>query len=251
MRILVRAIGWVVVVAFAVTFSVTIVALTTNKLTIAPSYLKGLFVSLIIEVISASFFLFYKGIGEESSSRMLDELKNIVAKQDGIPVEEVKLEMLQRRLMPSTPCEDCGKDYRAIIYWDDDYAQTLFNFEGRTPNFQAVNPCSVGHLHYYRTRGGCYKGYSTWETRNGERTYSQVVVIHSEFKFESPGKLKEICTNIVVRKQVVEFSYGPFTHYHMRFTEWSDTALRGKMLLIQNGNGGEDFEVGDVVLELD
>jgi hypothetical protein len=37
----------------------------------------------------------------------------------------------------------------------------------------------------------------------------------------------------------------------MRFSEWTDTELRGKMLLVPNGNGAEEIEVGDIVMELD
>ena len=82
-------------------------------------------------------------------------------------------------------------------------------------------------------------------------SFSQLVVIHSEFEFGSSGELKKMCINIAFRKQLIEFSYGPFTHYLMRFTEWSETGLRGKMLLIQNGNDETETEVGDVVMELD
>jgi hypothetical protein len=242
--------GWVIVGAFAITFSVTILALI-HRLTIAEPYLKSLFVSLIIELISAFFFLARMGFKEESNSKKLDELKALVGKLDGIDPKEVSYELIHHRLIAPPFCKDCGRDYSAIVYWRADYAQTLFNFEGRTPNFQPVNPRSEGKLHYYKSPLGVFKGFSTWVNKNGEQAYSQVVVIHRAFKFESPGKLSEICTNIVVRNKLVEFSYGPFTHYHMRFSHWSDTGLTGKMLLVKNGNAQEELEVGDIVLELD
>jgi hypothetical protein len=277
MKTLARTMGWVIVGAFTITFLVTILALI-GKLTIAEPYLKGLFGSLIIEVVSAFFLLARKEFNEASCSLEqlktvagkldgidpnkvsvesierklvgLKQLKTVAGKLDGIDPNKVSVESLERKLIGPLPCKECSKSYRGIIYWRPEYAKTLFNYLGRTPNFQGVNPRSVGDLHYYKTQSGCFKGFSTWETKNGEQTYSQVVVTHGEFIFESPGRLKEISTNIVVRNKLVEFSYGPFTHYRMRFSDWSDAVLRGKMLLIKNGNGAEEVEVGDIVLEL-
>jgi len=307
MKTLVRMMGWVIVGAFAITFLVTILALI-GKLTIAEPYLKGLFGSLIIEVVSAFFLLARKEFNEASCSLEqlktvagkldgieptkvsvesierklvglkqlktvagkldgidpnkvsvefiehklvgLKQLKTVAGELDGIDPTKVSVESIERRLIGPLPCGECTKSYRGIIYWRPEYAKTLFNYLGRTPNFRAVNPRSLGDLHYYKTQSGCFKGFSTWETKNGEQTYSQVVVTHGEFIFESPGRLKEISTNIVVRNKLVEFSYGPFTHYRMRFSDWSDAVLRGKMLLVENGNGAEEVEVGDFVLEL-
>lgn len=307
MKTLVRAMGWVIVGVFTITFLVTILTLF-GKLTIAEPYLKGLFGSLVLELVSAFFLGALKDFNEarrrleqlktvvgkqdgidpskvsvesiehklgeleqlktavrqldgmglrkvtvESIERRLsglEQLKTVVGKLDGIASNKVSVESIERKLLEPLPCKECSRSYAAIIYWDPEYAKTLFNYMDRTPNFQAVDPRSVGDLHFYKTQSGCFKGFSTWETKNGEQTYSQVVVTHGEFIFESPGRLKEISTNIVVRNKLVEFSYGPFTHYRIRFSDWSDTVLRGKMLLIQNGNGAEELEVGDIVLEL-
>lgn len=250
MKTLTRAMGWVIVGAFTITFVVTILAMA-HKLTIGEPYLKGLFASLILELVSAFFFMAKFGFYEESSLRKLEHLRKVVGKVDGIDPKEVSIDSIERKLTSPPFCQQCSKDYSAIVYWHAEYAETLFNYEGRTPNFKPVNPRSTGRFHYYKTQSGCFKGFSTWETKNGEQRYSEVVVIHNEFKFESPGRLKEISTNIVVRNKLVEFSYGPFTHYRMRFFEWTNIELRGKMFVVRNGNGSEEIEVGDIVMELD
>jgi len=56
--------GWIVVVAFAITFIVTILALLhrVTKVTIDPKYLKWLFTKMILEIIAGGFFLFYTGV---------------------------------------------------------------------------------------------------------------------------------------------------------------------------------------------
>jgi hypothetical protein len=74
--------------------------------------------------------------------------------------------------------------------------------------------------------------------------------VPSGFEFDTSDKLTLICSKTGFRKKVIEFSYGPFTHYHMRFTESSNSRLRGKMLLVQQAGGKEiETEVGDVLLE--
>lgn len=249
MLILARAVGWVVVTAFAITFAITILALI-GKVPIAEPYLNRLFAVLVADLIPAGFFLFRIGINEEAGLKTLDYFKHSIAKLDGVQPEDVTVEYLQRRQISSTHCRGCW-DYGVIIYWYPEYAEKLFNHEGGTPNFRPINPRSEGRFHYYRTPAGGYKGFSTWIGKNGEQSLSQLAVIHSEFEFDNEGNLKKMCLNIAFRKKLKEFSYAPFTHYHMRFTEWSEAALRGKMLLVQNGNGEKEVEVGEVVMELD
>ena len=249
MLILAYAIGWVVVAAFAVTFAVTILALV-DGVTMAEHYLDRLFMVLVAEMIPAGFFLFRVGVKEEANSKTLAEFKRAIARLDGVRPDEVSLEYIQRRQIASPPGRDCW-DYNAVIYWYPEYTEKLFNHDGGTPGFRPINPRSEGRLHYYKTQAGGFKGFSTWVAKNGELSFSQLVVIHSEFEFGSSGELKKTCINIAFRKTLREFSYGPFTHYHMRFTAWSETGLRGKMLLVQNSNGETETEVGEVVMELD
>ena len=215
MQVLARAIGWVIVVAFAITSAVTILALVGVLKFVNESYLDQLFLILIVELIGAGFFLFYNG-----------------HRHPGSPV-----------------CED----YRGTIHWYPNYAEIIFNYQGGTKNFQPVNPRSEGHLHFYKARSGVYKGFSLWETKNGERTYSKLAVIPTEFEFDSStGKIKKMCLKVAFRKKLEDFSYGPYTHYHMVLTQNSDFWLRGKMLLVKNGDGEErEIEIGDVILERD
>lgn len=248
MLILVRAIGWVVVTAFAITLAITILALI-GRVTIAEPYLNRLFAVLIAELVPAGFFLFHIGAKEEASSKMLSEFKRGIAKLHGVRPEEVTLEYIQRHQISPAACRE-NWDYSVTIYWHLEYAEKLFNHEGGTPDFQPINPRSEGYLHYYRTQAGGYKGFSTWVAKNGEQSFSQLAVIHNEFEFDSSGNLTKMCLNIAFRKMLREFSYAPFTHYRMRFRECSGTVLRGTMILVQNGNGEKEIEVGEVVMEL-
>ena len=57
------AIGWVIVLAFTVTFIVTILALC-KKIEMKPSYLGMLFTKLVLEIVAAGFFIFKHGVGQ-------------------------------------------------------------------------------------------------------------------------------------------------------------------------------------------
>ncbi|HMG76646.1 MAG TPA: hypothetical protein VK582_24430 [Pyrinomonadaceae bacterium] len=249
MRILVRAIGWVVVSAFAITFGVTVVGLL-RLVEIQDKYLSRLFASLVIELLSAGFFLFYSGLRDESSSKALTQIKRAIAKQDGVRVDKITPEYVAHRPFSKTLCDICLREYHSTIYWYPEYAETIFNYKDRTPNYQCVDPHSDGTILYYRNRAECYKGFSIWVSKNGTQNYSQLVVMLSEFEFTDCGKLKKVCLNVAFRNQLVEFSYGPYTHYRMRFDAWSGARVRGKMLLVQNGDTDLEVEVGDVVMEL-
>ena len=251
MERLVRVVGWVVIGTVTITFGVTILALL-RKDTIQEPYLGRLFGALIVELVSAFFFLFHVGVRDENRSRMLAEFKSIIAEQDGVAVEEITLQYVQhRQIATALACHACSRDYAAAIYWYSRYAVLLLNHDGSNAKFKALNPRSEGHLHYYKSPAGVYKGYSTWTVKNGEQDLSQLVVIPSEFEFDGSGNLKFFCVKIAFRKKLTEFSYGPFTHYHLRFYERSDTRLRGKIFLVQNGDGAEEIEVGDVGMELE
>ncbi len=56
-----KVIGWIIVAAFAVTFAITILSLI-GKVQIEDAYKKKLFNALILEIVSAGFFLFYEGL---------------------------------------------------------------------------------------------------------------------------------------------------------------------------------------------
>lgn len=61
MEYLYIVIGWIVVVAFAITFIVTIFSLI-GKISIEQKYFKFLFFKLLLEIVAAGFFLFYSGV---------------------------------------------------------------------------------------------------------------------------------------------------------------------------------------------
>jgi energy-coupling factor transporter transmembrane protein EcfT len=56
------AIAWIIIVAFAVTFVVTILALCGVIKKIPPGFLKLLFGKMILEVIAGGFYIFYTGL---------------------------------------------------------------------------------------------------------------------------------------------------------------------------------------------
>jgi hypothetical protein len=96
------------------------------------------------------------------------------------------------------------------------------------------------------SKSGIYKGFSTWETKNGEETYSKLAVIPSHFEFTPWGNIKSFWMKTAFRNPVRQFSYGPFTSYRVQFTSVSDSELRGKMYVYF---GEQETEVGDVIFE--
>lgn len=64
----VSVIVWVVVVAFAITFVITMLALI-DRITVKEGYLKILFAKLILEIVAAGLFLFYAGISSTYPDR--------------------------------------------------------------------------------------------------------------------------------------------------------------------------------------
>lgn len=89
MNLLYLAIGWLVVLAFAVTFTVTILALI-GRVIIDRGYMKALFAKLILEVIAAGFFLFYQGleIHKTSSQKIRGSPEAVYAfTAQGIPTD--------------------------------------------------------------------------------------------------------------------------------------------------------------------
>lgn len=60
MPTLYTAIGWIVILGFAATLTITLLGLI-GKVTIRDGYMKALFSAMILEIISAGFFLFYQG----------------------------------------------------------------------------------------------------------------------------------------------------------------------------------------------
>ena len=107
MLILARAIGWVVAA-----FAVTILALI-GEVAVAEQYLNRLFTVLIVELIPAGFFLFQVGVREDASAKTLVEFKCTIAELDGVRLEEVSLEYIQRRQIAPPPRESVGTTARA------------------------------------------------------------------------------------------------------------------------------------------
>jgi len=68
------AIAWVVIVAFALTFVVTILALC-KVIKIRQGYLRLLFTKMILEVIAGGFYLFYTGLGTFPTADISGEWK--------------------------------------------------------------------------------------------------------------------------------------------------------------------------------
>jgi hypothetical protein len=199
-----QAIGWVIVIAFAITFAVTIGALI-KKIKIDRRYLTPLFVKLILEVIAAGLFLFYNGFNA---------------------------------------CEQppyAGK-WKASIYWKESYAQTLFNFDKVNINFQPINPRSEGDIYIY-VESGVYRGFSIWETKNGTETYSRLAVIPSHFEFTPSDTLKSFWLKTAIREKTRDFNYAPFASYRMEFTYVSESKMIGKMILYKDGQEMEVGDV--------
>lgn len=61
--ILYLAMGWVIVVAFAITFVVAILGIC-GKFKMEPVYRRRLFTALILEIVASGFFLFRHGLGQ-------------------------------------------------------------------------------------------------------------------------------------------------------------------------------------------
>jgi hypothetical protein len=100
MTTLVSVAGWIVVVAFAATFIVSIAALI-GWIKVDEKYRSRLFTSCVLKFVAAGCFLFYSGFSHAEPRY-------------------------------------CG-DWKGTIYWYDDYSQTLFNYQGKTPDFQPLN----------------------------------------------------------------------------------------------------------------
>lgn len=207
MATLVLVLGWIIVVGFAVTFLVTIGALI-GKFKISRKYLALFVTKLVLEVVAAGFFLFYNGITE--------------------------------------PRHPYSGEWKGVVFWKDDYARRLLNYEGTDNSFKPANTRSEGNMYLYKSNTGAYAGFSIWATKNGEQTYSQLAVIPSDITFDALGRISSICLKTIFRKPLIQFSYAPYTHYHMRFTEVSESRLRGKMIAVIND---EEVEAGEVILE--
>lgn len=183
------AVGWIIVIAFGVTFIVTILALT-NAIKLPGRYLPILFTKLVLEIIAGAFFLFYRGVEAQTP--------------------------------PYTG------EWNGYVAWEDSWAQKLFN-GNNTPGFALANPRSEGVMYLYKARSGNYRAFSQWELRNGEDAYAKVVVTANDFEFDAKGKLTEMDVRAEFRKPLREFVYGPSITYHWKFDKISDTELHGKV----------------------
>jgi hypothetical protein len=185
------AVSWVIVISFAITFCVTIRGLI-GRCRIHEKYLSKLFTAVILEIVAASFFLFY---------------------------------------YTESPAQPFTGEWKAAVHWYKDFARTLFNNGNENPNFEPVNPRSEGYIYFYVSESGGYTGFSRWETKNGEQVLSQLVVIPGDFKFDPDGKVRSIELTTAFRKQLVEFSYAKYTRYRIDFYEVTNCRLRGKMIV--------------------
>ncbi|MEA3188993.1 MAG: hypothetical protein QOD99_2823 [Chthoniobacter sp.] len=68
------AIAWIIIVAFGVTFIVTVLALC-GVIEIAPGFLKLLFGKMILEIIAGGFYLFYSGLSSFPTADISGEWK--------------------------------------------------------------------------------------------------------------------------------------------------------------------------------
>lgn len=201
-------VGWIVIVAFAVTLFITIGALI-GHFYIEPRYLKILFVKLILEVIAAALFLFYRGPGTETSSY--------------------------------------SGEWHGTVSWYDDWAVKLMNPEGKLTNFTPVNPRSEGELYVYQAASGIYKGFSTWTVKNDDTALSVAAVLANNFTFTPEGSLISFDLRAHSRRVIIEGTgYGPSPLYTWHFKEDGKSKLKGKMTTIFDG---KEIEVGSVLLE--
>jgi hypothetical protein len=206
--ILYYAVGWTVIVAFAVTLFITIGALI-GRFKIQPRYLNALFVKLILEVVAAALFLFYRGPGEE--------------------------------LPPYSG------EWRGTVSWTDDWARKLMNPTNSIPDFTPINPRSEGELYIYRAPNRVYKGFSTWTVKNNETTMSVAAVLANNFIFTPKGNLVSFDVRAHSRRNMTEGSaYGPSPLYTWTFSDVSPTRLKGSMT---TPILGKPTEIGTILLE--
>lgn len=195
-RTLYYAIGWTIIVAFAVTLFITVGALI-GHFRIEPRYLNALFVKLILEVVAAAFFLFYRGPGEE--------------------------------LPPY------AGDWQGHVHWTDDWARVLMDAE-KISTFKPINPRSEGDLYIYRAGSGVYKSFSTWTVKNSDTAIATVAVVGNNFKFDPKGILKSFDVRAHSRKSLLpKGGYGPSPFYTWRFTEATSHRLVGSMTTMSDG----------------
>jgi hypothetical protein len=86
---LVIAIGWIIVVAFAVIFAMTILALV-GIVKLPARYRAVLFTKLILEVIAAGLFLFYRGMTSPELPRRIVLIHAEASNIRIVPVDQVK-----------------------------------------------------------------------------------------------------------------------------------------------------------------
>src|SRR4051812_37128435 len=79
-----NAIAWIIIVAFAVTFLVTILAVC-NVLTIPANFLRLLFYKLILEIVAGGFYIFYTGYSSFPTADITGEWKYRCTQQDANP----------------------------------------------------------------------------------------------------------------------------------------------------------------------
>lgn len=154
--------GWVMLFAFAVTFLVSILALTRVIRLADDRYLKLLFVKMICEVVAAGLFLFYNGTFNYEPPWV--------------------------------------GTWKARIDWSAEFSQTLFNHGGKAA-FIPASPRSEGTVYIVKFRKS-YTGFSLWETKNGGDTYSKLFVRIENFHFKDSRPERWDLTTAVRQKLV-------------------------------------------------
>jgi hypothetical protein len=140
-----------------------------------------------------------------------------------------------------------GGEWNGHISWNNSWADTLFNYQGKDSTFRAVDPRSEGTMFVYRSGQGVYKGFSRWETKNADDAYSILAVFPSQFLFDTAGHLTSIDMKTAIRQRYRDFPYGPFQNYRFSFSgaPSSSPEIHGAVLVLREGRADS---VGAVVL---
>ncbi len=191
------AIGWIIVIVFGLTALVTLAALV-NWIKISDFYLQKLFIALILEIVSAGFFLFRAGFGDKR--------------------------------VPYTG------EWSGNIYWADDWAIELMDPD-KTKNFVPVNPRAEGEVYIYCSSEGLYKCFATWSLKNNDEDFSKSAVLGNNFVFSEEKKLISFDFKAYARKILKEDDrMGPSPLYRVIVEEDLPHKLTAKMIIPQNNN---------------
>jgi hypothetical protein len=201
MSVLFYVIASVIILGFAATLTITLLAMA-HVIEIGDGFLRILFTKMILEVVAAGFFLFRSG------------------------------------LTPPPPPPPYVGSWQGRITWTPEYARRLFAFGGGA--FAASNPRSEGVVHISVTRDGVYQGMSLWELKNGPDSYARLAVVPDTFTFDNGGRLTGWTMPTAFRQQLRPFDYAPFVHYEMKFELADANRISGRMVAYDEGGTAID-----------